>query len=75
MNWNMTVTPNPCSYCEISGATNANDLTVTDILGRKQSATFNQSANGFYINMPEASPGIFLIRNTKTGEVVKFVKE
>ena len=69
------VTPNPCTTCEITGAANATDLTVTDILGRKQNASFIKSANGYNIHLPETSTGIFIIRNIKTGEVVKFVRE
>ena len=41
----------------------------------KQNASFTKSANGYYINLPEASTGIFLLRNIKTGDVVKFVKQ
>ncbi len=69
------VSPNPCTTCEITGAVTATDLMVTDILGRNQHATFSKSANGYYIILPEASTGVFLIRNIKTGEVVKFVRE
>ncbi|MEI7803522.1 MAG: PKD domain-containing protein, partial [Bacteroidota bacterium] len=71
----MNIYPNPCNTCEITGAVDATDLTVTDILGRKINASFSKSANGFYINLPEESNGIFFIRNIKTGEVVKFVRE
>ena len=71
----MAVTPNPCNTCEITGAENAADLIVTDILGRKLQATFSQSSNGFYINISESYKGILFIKNIKTGEVVKFVKE
>ncbi len=70
-----SITPNPCNTCEVRGAENANDLTVTDILGRKLNAEFTQSANGYYINLPAACNGILFIRNSKTGEVVKFIKE
>ncbi len=72
---NLNIFPNPCTTCEITGATNAKDLTVTDILGRKQNASFTKSANGYNINLAEASAGIFIIRNKKTGEAVKFVRE
>ncbi len=71
--WNMTVTPNPCTTCEITGVENANDLTVTDIVGRKITTSFSKSANGYNINLPETTTGLFIIRNSKTGEVVKFV--
>lgn len=69
------ISPNPCNTCEIIGTTNATDLTVTDIVGRKINASFSKSVNGFYINFPENTNGIFFIRNIKTGEVVKFVRE
>lgn len=71
----LNIYPNPCTTCEITRAVNATDLTVTDIIGRKQNATFSKSPNGYYINLLDNSFGIFLIRNIKTGEVVKFVKE
>ncbi len=72
---NLNIIPNPCSTCEITGVENPNDLTVTDIIGRKLTATFTKSANGYNINLPETTTGLFIIRNTKTGEVVKFVRE
>jgi len=75
MQSSLVITPNPCNTCEITGTENATDLIVTDILGRNQNATFSKSANGYYINLPESASGIFLIRNIKTGEVVKFVRE
>ncbi len=71
----MAVTPNPCNTCEITGAENAADLIVTDLLGRNLQATFSQSSNGFFIHLPERSNGILFIRNIKTGEVEKFIKE
>lgn len=69
------VLPNPCSRCFVSGAENESDLIVTDIVGRIVSVEYTKSENGFYINMPDASIGFYLIRNNRTGEVVKFVKE
>lgn len=69
------VSPNPCSTCFVNGTMNEQDLMVTDIVGRKINVQFTKSENGFYINLPEHGNGIFLIRNSKTGEVVKFVKE
>ena len=69
------VSPNPCSTCFVSGAENESDLIVTDIVGRIVSVEYTKSENGFYINMPDASNGLYLIRNNRTGEVVKFVKE
>ncbi len=70
-----SVNPNPCTTCEITGVENANDLTVTDIIGREITASFSKSANGYYINLSETASGVFIIRNINTGEVVKFVKE
>ncbi|GDX53094.1 hypothetical protein LBMAG27_21410 [Bacteroidota bacterium] len=69
------VSPNPCSTCFVNGIMDEQDLIVTDILGRKINVQFTKSENGFYINLAENSKGIFIIRNKKTGEVVKFVKE
>lgn len=72
---NLSINPNPCTLCEISGAENSSDLFITDILGRNVSASFTKSSTRYFINLPEASNGIFLVRNKKTGEVVKFVRE
>ena len=69
------VSPNPCSTCFVNGPMDEQDLIVTDIVGRKINVQFTKSENGFYINLSENSKGIFLIRNIKTGEVVKFVRE
>ena len=69
------VSPNPCSTCFVNGTMDEQDLIVTDIVGRKINVQFTKSENGFYINLSENSKGIFLIRNIKTGEVVKFVRE
>ena len=55
-------------------AENVTDLTVTDIIGRKINASFSKSANGYNILLAETATGIFIIRNKKTGAVVKFVK-
>ncbi|GDX53417.1 hypothetical protein LBMAG27_24640 [Bacteroidota bacterium] len=71
----MTVTPNPFTTCQITGVENSKDLIITDVLGRKLNSTFNKSENGYYLTFPETSSGIFIIRNIKTGQVVKFVKE
>ncbi len=72
---NLNIIPNPCSTCEITGVENPNDLTVTDIIGRKLTASFSKSANGYNILLAETATGIFIIRNMRTGEVVKFVKQ
>lgn len=72
---NLKVFQNPCSTCEIIEEIKSENFTVYDLAGRKINTTFSKSANGFYIHLPEASNGIFLIRNIKTGEVVKFVRE
>ena len=69
------VSPNPCSTCFVNGTMDEQDLIVTDIVGRKINVQFTKSGSGFYINMLEANPGFYFIRNMKTGEVVKFVKE
>ena len=70
-----SIAPNPCSFCEVTGIDNSNDLLVTDLLGRCCKLSFTKSTNGYYINLPQYENGIFLIRNIKTGQVVKFVKE
>ncbi len=69
------VSPNPCSTCFVNGDMNEQDLIVTDIVGRKINVQFTKAENGFYINLSENDKGIFLIRNIKTSEVVKFVKQ
>ena len=69
------VSPNPCSNCFVNGATDENELIITDILGRKISVQFSQSGNGLYINMPfESAAGLYIIRNIKTGQIAKFEK-
>ncbi len=71
-----SVYPNPCSMCEITGSVNAEDLIVTDILGREIFAQFIQLGNNFYFSMPdESASGLYLARNIRTGQVVKFVKQ
>lgn len=69
----MNILPNPCSNCEITGIINENDLLITDVLGRKLNVTFEKSTSGYFINLN--SKGVFIVRNLRTGEVVKFVKE
>ena len=69
------VSPNPCSTCFVNGTMDEQDLIVSDIVGRKVNVQFTKSEYGFYINMPDARKGLYLIRNNKTGEVVKFVRE
>ncbi len=69
------VSPNPCSNCFVSGTENENDLIISDIVGRIINASFTKTENGFYITLPDGSSGIFLIRNLRTGEVEKFLKQ
>ncbi|HYV91524.1 MAG TPA: fibronectin type III domain-containing protein [Chitinophagales bacterium] len=69
------VAPNPCSTCFVGGVNNEMDLVVTDLAGRTVIVQFTKSTNGIYINMPETSAGLYIIRNLKTGEIIKFVKE
>lgn len=71
----MSIYSNPCTTCEIKGKINPDDLYITDILGRKIAATFSKSSVGYSINFMENSKGIFIMKNSKTGEVVKFAKE
>jgi hypothetical protein len=69
------VSPNPCSTCFVNGTMNEQDLIVTDIVGRKVSVQYTKSENGFFVNLLDDSKGVYLTRNNRTGEVVKFVKE
>ncbi len=72
----MLIVPNPCASCEIIVKTdNYPSLQITDLLGRTINAQFEKTAKGYSINMPNASSGIYFIRNCKTAEVLKFVKE
>ena len=73
----MQIVPNPCSTCEVILNTNitVNELQITDLLGRKIETTFTKSAKGYLIEMNTANAGVYFIRNTKTGQVIKFVKE
>ena len=72
----MLIVPNPCTSCEIRIASNCNStFQITDLLGRTINAQFERTAKGYSINMLNAGNGIYFIRNCKTGEVLKFVKE
>ena len=73
----MNIVPNPCSTCEvvINTAVATGNLIITDLLGRTITAQFEKTAKGYLINLPNASAGVYFIRNNKTGQVVKFVKE
>ena len=73
--YNMNILSNPCTACYVLGKMNFKDLMVTDIFGRKINASFEESYNGFYINLPSIYTGLFLIKNVLTGEVIKFIKE
>ena len=55
--------------------TNAFDLQVTDITGRNIATQFEKTNNGYLFNMQNQSAGLYFIRNAKTGQAVKFVKE
>ena len=71
------VVPNPCTNCEIIINTTVavSQLQITDLLGRTIAAQLEKTSKGYLINMPNVSAGVYFIRNTKTGQVVKFVKE
>ncbi len=73
----MNIVPNPCSTCEIviETAVDKNNLIITDLLDRTIAAQLEKTSKGYLINMPNANAGVYFIRNTKTGQVVKFVKE
>ena len=69
------ISPNPCFNCELIGKINPNEFFVTDILGRKIEVAFSKSAKGYSLQFPNRCTGIFFIRNSKTGEAIKFVRE
>jgi hypothetical protein len=73
----MQIVPNPCATCEVILNTNvtANELEITDLLGRKTAAIFIKSTKGYLIEITSANAGVYFIRNNKTGQVLKFVKE
>jgi hypothetical protein len=45
------------------------------LVGKSIAAQFEKTAKGYLIQMPNQSAGIYFVRNIKTGQVVKFVKE
>ena len=72
----MKISPNPCNNCEIEIAnTFANQLQITDLLGRKIDAQFEKTAKGFSITLPNELSGLFFLHNAQTNETIKFVKE
>ena len=71
----LTIYPNPCSTCFISGVESMKDLLITNMFGRPIQATYIKNGNGFEINLTNTPRGLYFLQNRKTGEVVKFVKE
>ena len=69
------VYPNPCTNCFIEGIKNEEEITITDILGRIVNIQVVKCSKGIYLNLPESNSGIYFLRNNKTGEVAKFVKD
>jgi hypothetical protein len=73
----MNIVPNPCAVCEIiiTNTATSNNLTLTDILGRRLNKPFIKTEKGYQVYMQNEPSGIYIIRNTQTGEAVKFVKD
>lgn len=71
----MKIYPVPCSSCTVRGIENPGDLIITDVLGRNVPATFSKSSEGYIIRFSTDAGGIYFIRNRKTAEVLKFVRE
>ncbi len=71
----MKIYPVPCTTCEIIGVENPKDLIVTDVLGRNVPVAFSKSSAGYLIQLSIDTYGIYIVRNRRTGEVVKFIKE
>ncbi len=72
----LSVSPNPCNTCFVNGTLNEQELVVTDIIGRKINVDFSESRGGFYFTLSdEYAAGLYLIRNIRTGQVVKFEKQ
>ena len=72
----MSVVPNPCQTCNVVVETqNVSTLQVTDIMGRNIATQFEKTSKGYLLNMHTQSAGIYFLRNSQTGQVVKFVKE
>jgi len=68
--------PPPCDFCQVNiSSTSPTNFQVTDLLGKTITAEFEKTATGYLIVMPNQSAGIYFLRNTNTGQVVKFVKE
>jgi hypothetical protein len=69
-----SITPNPCSECLITGTANPADLTVTDLLGRNMEASFHQKGTNYAVEFTHSPGAVYLIRNRKSGEVLRFVR-
>ena len=53
----------------------ANDIIVTDLLGKTLNTTFTKTSDGLSIQVPNALADIYLAKNINTGEAGKFVIE
>ena len=71
----INIFPNPCTTCEIRGVTDATDIIVTDLLSKTLNTSFTKTSQGFSMQLPNAPAGIYFVKNIKTGEAGKFVKE
>jgi len=75
-NQKLKISPNPCSTCYISGIENPNDILVFDILGQSPTQPpLRGGVAGLVIDMENYSAGIYFVRNLKSGEIIKFVKQ
>ena len=70
----LQIIPNPCSICFVkTNAVDANFI-VTDLIGKRIKCSFNKISFGYQINFEGNDNGVFFIRNTMTGEVIKFIR-
>lgn len=69
------VTPNPCEICQLTGTADAKNLVITDVTGRVCKAILTKTTVGYQIELPGAAGGIYFIRDLRTEEVLKFVKQ
>lgn len=68
------ISPNPCSDCFINGSFNISDLRIIDMLGKNINVDFIKRENAVSFNVTNFDSGIYFVRNIKTGEAIKFIK-
>lgn len=68
-----TVSPNPCSICNITTKLTADQFTLMDVAGRTVPTIYSKTESGYSFQLPE-NGGIFFLKDLETGKVVKVLK-